>query len=119
MYNTIKTLPLSSTPVTGVDADETLPTVFSLSQNYPNPFNPTTNLKFAVPQNSNVKIVVYDIVGREVATLVNGSYAPGFYSAPFDGSKFASGMYVYRMTSRASNGDVQLFTNSRKLMLLK
>jgi hypothetical protein len=96
-----------------------LPTVFSLSQNYPNPFNPTTNIKFGIPQNSSVKITIYDMLGREVATLVNTNYTPGYYTVPFNASKLASGMYIYRMTSQSLSGDQQIFTSTKKLMLLK
>ena len=96
-----------------------MPTSYDLLQNYPNPFNPTTNITFGVPQNSNVKIAIYDLVGREVTTLVNANYAPGYHTVPFNASKLASGTYIYRMTSQALHGDQKLFTNSQKFMLLK
>jgi len=102
-----------------VETKQGLPTVFALSQNYPNPFNPTTNIKFDIPQNSNVKIMIYDMLGREVATLVNANYAPGHYTVPFNASKLASGMYIYRMTSQSATGDQKLFTSTKKLMLVK
>ncbi len=94
-----------------------LPKVFALKQNYPNPFNPTTNISFDIPQNSSVKIVIYDMLGREVSTLVNANYAPGTYTVPFNASRLSSGMYIYRMTSQASNGET--FNSIKKLMLVK
>ena len=118
MYNTIKTSPLSLV-ITGISDEAMLPKVFSLSQNYPNPFNPTTNITFGVPQNSNVKIIIYDILGREVSTLVNENYSPGFYTIPFKGNALASGVYLYRMTSQSLNGNQKLFTNTKKFLLLK
>jgi fibronectin-binding autotransporter adhesin len=102
---------------TGVVIAE-LPTVFALQQNYPNPFNPTTNISFDIPQNSSVKIVIYDMLGREVSTLVNANYAPGRYTVPFNASKLSSGIYIYRMTSQSSS-DQKMFTSTKKLMLVK
>ena len=103
---------------TGVEV-VALPKEFSLNQNYPNPFNPTTNISFGVPQNSSVKIAIYDMLGREVATLVNTNYTPGYYTVPFNASKLASGMYIYRMSSQSLSGDQKMFTSTKKLMLVK
>ncbi len=89
-----------------------IPTVFSLAQNYPNPFNPVTSIKYSVPKQSLVKLVIYDIIGREVATLVNEVKTPGNYTASFDASMYASGVYFYRMES----GD---FTDVKKMVLIK
>ncbi|MDE3059339.1 MAG: T9SS type A sorting domain-containing protein, partial [Bacteroidota bacterium] len=79
-----------------------LPSLYSLSQNYPNPFNPTTTIRFAIPvsprgQAEFVSLKVYDLLGREVATLVNEVKKAGSYTVTFDGSKLASGVYFYRM----------------------
>jgi hypothetical protein len=89
-----------------------IPSAFSLNQNYPNPFNPITNFKFSIINNEQVKIVVYDLMGREVATLVNEQLAPGTYETTFDGSALSSGTYFYKLTS----GN---FTQTKKLTLLK
>ena len=105
--------------VSVVESGKFIPQEFSLSQNYPNPFNPTTTIKFDVPQASIVKILLYDILGREVATLVNESYAPGNYSTQFNAGKFASGVYIYRMISQSVTGEQKLFTNTKKLILMK
>jgi hypothetical protein len=89
-----------------------LPATFSLAQNYPNPFNPVTTIKFSVPKQSHVKIVVYDLLGREVAALVNELRNPGFYEVPFDAVNYASGVYFYRMEA----GD---FVDVKKMLLIK
>jgi hypothetical protein len=95
------------------------PKEFSLDQNYPNPSNPTTNIMFSVPQSSSVKIAIYDMLGREIVTLVNADYMPGYYIVPFDGSKLASGTYMYRMTTQSLSGDHKNFTSTKKLILVK
>jgi hypothetical protein len=89
-----------------------IPTHFALEQNYPNPFNPKTGVRYQVPGVSEVKLVVYDVLGREVAVLVNEKKSPGTYEAHFDGSGLASGVYIYRMTAGT-------FTQTRKMVLLK
>jgi len=89
-----------------------VPNVYSLSQNYPNPFNPVTNIKFAIPNGGLVKLVVYDIMGREVGTLVNQSMNAGSYTVDFDASSLSSGVYFYTITS----GD---FKDTKKMMLIK
>jgi photosystem II stability/assembly factor-like uncharacterized protein len=89
-----------------------VPTVFSLAQNYPNPFNPVTTIKYSVPKQSLVKLIIYDVIGREVTTLVNEIKHPGNYNVSFDASNFASGVYFYRMEA----GD---FINVKKMVLIK
>ncbi|MCP9291482.1 T9SS type A sorting domain-containing protein [Gracilimonas sediminicola] len=76
-----------------------VPSEFALAQNYPNPFNPVTRIKYSVPKKSDVKIVVYNLLGQEVAELVNESKDPGNYSVSWDASANASGLYVYRLIS--------------------
>jgi hypothetical protein len=76
-----------------------VPSGSSLSQNYPNPFNPTTCIKYYVARSSQVKIVVYDIMGREVQTLVNKTLNPGMYESSFDGSSLTGGVYFYKMSA--------------------
>ena len=89
-----------------------LPTSYSLSQNYPNPFNPTTNIKYSITKESQVSLKVFDIIGREVETLVNLNQKAGSYEVNFNASKLASGVYIYRLQA----GD---FTQSMKMMLIK
>ena len=94
-----------------------LPSVFSLHQNYPNPFNPVTTIRYDVPDNSLVKIIIYDLTGRNIRTLVNEVSNPGRYSISWNGTDdfgkpVSSGMYFYRMNSTD-------FQSVKKLMLLK
>ncbi len=100
-----------------VATKEGLPTVFALSQNYPNPFNPSTTINFDVPEQARVSLIVYDIIGREVATLVNGDYAAGYHRVTFSANNLSSGVYFYRMTSLGNNG--QNFVQTKKLLLMK
>lgn len=96
---------------TNVDG-EVLVNDFRLDQNYPNPFNPSTTISYSIAERSNVTIKVYDMLGKEVATLVNGVQDAGSHNVQFNASNLASGMYVY--TINAGN-----FTSSKKMMLLK
>ncbi|MBN2355596.1 T9SS type A sorting domain-containing protein, partial [candidate division KSB1 bacterium] len=89
-----------------------LPTIYSLNQNYPNPFNPTTTIEFALPQRSEVTLVVYDALGRVVAELANGYLNAGYYEMNFDARNLASGVYFVRLKA----GD---FVSVKKAMLLK
>ena len=74
-----------------------LPSGYELEQNYPNPFNPTTNINFTVKNSGLVSIKVYDMTGREVATLANGRFTAGTHTATFDASNLASGVYLYSL----------------------
>jgi hypothetical protein len=94
------------------EALSAIPEEYSLSHNYPNPFNPSTKINYTVPQQSRVTIKVYDMLGREVATLVDENQPAGRYTVTFDGSALASGIYIYRMSSGSK-------VMSHKLMLLK
>jgi Secretion system C-terminal sorting domain len=97
----------------GVEQENDLiPEEFTVSQNYPNPFNPSTSIQFSVPAASNVVLKVYDILGREVATLVDEFTEAGNYKVDFDASALASGVYVYKFTA----GSVVL---TKKMMLMK
>ncbi|UCD64464.1 MAG: SBBP repeat-containing protein [Candidatus Zixiibacteriota bacterium] len=89
-----------------------LPGTFSLSQNYPNPFNPVTEIEFALPKACHARLEIYNIVGQRVTTLVNRQMEAGLHTVNFDGSKVASGVYMYRLQA----GD---FVESKKMLLLK
>ena len=89
-----------------------LPSEFELKGNYPNPFNPTTNIQYSVPSNADVRLAVFDMLGREVAVLVNGVRTAGNYSVNFDATNLSSGMYLYRLQS----GN---FVQTQKMMLVK
>ncbi|MCK6615915.1 MAG: T9SS type A sorting domain-containing protein, partial [Ignavibacteriaceae bacterium] len=102
------------TVLTSLKNDKTLDRIdYSLNQNYPNPFNPVTEIEFALPEQSDVTLKVYDILGKEIATLASGNYSAGRYTVPFDGSSHASGVYIYKL----SYGKGQTLT--RKMTLLK
>ncbi|MCU0371819.1 MAG: T9SS type A sorting domain-containing protein [Ignavibacteria bacterium] len=89
-----------------------IPDVFRLYQNYPNPFNPITNINFDIAKAGFVKIVVYDILGKEVEVLANSVLQPGKYKTDFDASKLASGVYFYRITAPE-------FTDIKRMVVLK
>jgi hypothetical protein len=73
------------------------PTGFELSQNYPNPFNPVTNLEFGIPNLGFVSLKIYDVIGRELVTLVNEVKEPGYYNIKFNAAGLSSGVYFYRL----------------------
>ena len=109
------------------DDIDTQPSSFELFQNYPNPFNPSTKIKYEIPdqarndktavtlsgvEESNVTLKVYDILGREVATLVNSEQMPGSYSVVFNASGLTSGLYFYKLSSGG-------FISTKKMILIK
>ena len=98
--------------VTDVESEKIPPENFLLFQNYPNPFNPTTTINYSIPEEGNVEMKVYDVLGNEVATLVNEEKAPGNYVTVLDASSFASGIYIY--TLRINN-----FVQTKKMILMK
>jgi hypothetical protein len=89
-----------------------IPTEFSLSQNYPNPFNPSTNIKYQIANNSFVKLIVYDILGKELIKLVNEKLNAGVYKVTFDGSSLNSGIYFYKLQT-------DNFSEIKKMVLIK
>lgn len=91
---------------------ELIPKKYELMQNYPNPFNPETKINFAIPENAFVKIQIYDVLGREVMTLVNEKLGAGFYEYNFNGSSLSSGLYFYRMTTNK-------YTDIKRMILVK
>jgi len=93
--------------------DNKLPENFKLYQNYPNPFNPVTSIQFQVSVNSNVKLIVYDILGKEITTLLNEKESPGTYKISFDGSDLSSGIYFYTLfISDLKNNNIYKETKS-------
>jgi hypothetical protein len=103
---------VNSPASTGVIAENGRPTSIQLLQNYPNPFNPSTNINYQLPVAKDIKLVVFDVLGKEVATLVDGVEEPGYKSVKWDASGVASGMYFYRLQA----GE---FVQTRKLLLLR
>jgi hypothetical protein len=108
----------NTTDVEEENIETEIPNKYELSQNYPNPFNPSTTINYSIPvvnahtSTANVTLKVYDILGREVAVLINKEQAPGNYSVKFDASNLTSGLYFYRLTAGK-------FTSVKKMMLLK
>jgi photosystem II stability/assembly factor-like uncharacterized protein len=101
------------TPLVGITPiTENTPVDYKLSQNYPNPFNPVTKINFEVPQQGLVTLKVYDIMGREITTLVNEVKSPGSYNVDFDASRLSSGTYFYKLIS----GN---FVETKKMLLIK
>ena len=89
-----------------------VPKDINLLQNYPNPFNPVTEIKFTLPEAARVTLRVYNIIGQEVASLINGIEEAGFHSAKFEGSNLPSGTYIYRLQTGS-------FIQTKKMLLLK
>jgi len=90
----------------------TTPINFALEQNYPNPFNPTTTINYSIPEAGNVELKVFDVLGNEVATLVNEEKTAGNYIANFNASSFASGIYIYTLRTNS-------FVQTKKMILMK
>lgn len=102
----------TSNTLTSVDDDFTTISEYRLNQNYPNPFNPTTTISFTIPTTSNVSLKVFNILGKEVATIVNETKNAGNYSVKFDAGSLSSGIYFYQLTT-------DNFTATKKFTLLK
>jgi hypothetical protein len=95
-----------------IELNVALPIIYSLEQNYPNPFNPATTIKYQIAKAGNVSLKIYDVLGKEIKTLVNENQAEGFYNIKFDASKLTSGVYIYRLKSNN-------FVSSKKMILVK
>ena len=99
--------------VTGITSENNqLPTGYNLAQNYPNPFNPSTKINFSIPKSSFVTLKIYDVLGKEVANLVNEQLSAGTYNYNFDASRLTSGIYFYRIQSND-------FVETKKMILIK
>jgi hypothetical protein len=98
--------------LTGIVENSSVPKEFKLFQNIPNPFNPVTKINFSIPKNGFVTLKIFDMLGREIATLVSETKSPGNYSVDFNGSEYSSGVYFYRLES---NG----FVDMKKMVLVK
>ena len=102
---------------TGVNTVSTVADKFALSQNYPNPFNPTTTIRFSLPSSGMTSLKVYDIMGKEVSSLVNATMNAGEYTTQLNASSLTSGMYFYKLEFNGVDG--KTFSEQRKLMLVK
>ena len=108
----ITTIKYTEIPVSVKENDGGTPREFALEQNYPNPFNPTTNFRFGLPQSALVMLKVYDVLGKEVTTLVNEPFKPGSYQLTWDATGLPSGVYFYRLQAGS-------FSETKKLILLR
>lgn len=112
-YNYMMTAIIDSFYVIGIQKiSDKIPAFFNLYQNYPNPFNPTTKIRYQIPKGSNVVLKVYDLLGREVAVLVNEKQAPGIYEVDWDASNYPSGVYFYKLIA----GD---YHETKRMVLIK
>ena len=98
--------------ISGSELQGILPSSYALSQNYPNPFNPTTTIQFAIPQPGSVTLTIFDVLGREIASLADGFRNAGIYSVTWNATNVASGIYFYRLNAGT-------FTATKKLILLR
>jgi hypothetical protein len=89
-----------------------IPDRFEISQNYPNPFNPVTTINYQLPINCHLKLKVFDVLGKEIAVLINNNQTAGYYSVIFNGANLTSGVYLYRL-------ETEFFSSTKKLILLK
>ncbi|MCX8010544.1 MAG: T9SS type A sorting domain-containing protein, partial [Ignavibacteria bacterium] len=95
-----------------LDVNENVLREFSLSQNYPNPFNPATTIQFRIPYSQLITLKVYDVLGREVITLLNKPMQAGQHKVEWNASNFPSGVYIYRLTAGT-------FSDTKKMLLMK
>jgi hypothetical protein len=99
-----------------------VPTAYSLEQNYPNPFNPVTVIRYQLPATSQINLKIFDVLGREVTTLVNEQQSAGFHTVSFDASNLQSGVYLYRIQAHAIStvhGNNDFFFQTKRMILLK
>jgi len=102
---------------TGVQESSISPAIFALAQNYPNPFNPSTNITYQIPTDGMVRLEIYNILGKTLATLVNEEKPAGKFAVTFDGSQFTSGIYFYRIDVIARGG--KAYSQTNKMILMK
>lgn len=95
------------------------PDKYELYQNYPNPFNPTTTISYQLSYDSRVTIKIYDILGREVKTLLSGNKKAGYYREKFNGGSLSSGVYIYRIRAKSTNGIPYNYASVKKMMVIK
>jgi photosystem II stability/assembly factor-like uncharacterized protein len=109
-WSTIFNFTVSATGTSSTASE--LPKEYKLYNNYPNPFNPTTKIRFDIPKNGLTKIAIYDVLGREMKTLVNENLTAGSYEVEWNGTSYASGIYFYRMTSSS-------YTSVKRMLMIK
>ena len=105
---------LGSDFATAIDANKNIGVIkkYELSQNYPNPFNPTTTIEYSIPEMTEVSLIIYDVLGRVVETLIDDRQSAGTHKVDFDASRLATGVYFYRLTAMG-------ISMSRRMVLFK
>ena len=106
------TVPPEATAPTAIEAIDAVPKRFSLDQNYPNPFNPATRIRYALPEPASARLMIYDVLGREVSLLVDRQQAAGTYEVTFEAGDLPSGVYFYHLRA----GD---YSETRKMLIVK
>ncbi len=114
----VGTVTPGNTPL-AVSEKHTVPVAYELEQNYPNPFNPSTVVSFQLSAVSTVRLVVFDVLGREVETLVDGVRPAGSYRVTWDAARYASGVYFYRLTASETGAGGSSFVSTKRMLLLK
>ena len=118
--NIVSTTELPPSPPSSVIATElNVPKAFTLKQNFPNPFNPSTTISYDLPTNAIVRLRVYNMLGEEITSLVNGYKPAGSYRAQFNANNIASGIYLVRIEAIDGAHPKNSFTQTRKMILLK
>src|SRR5689334_14947934 len=111
MWNAVYRRPLGE--LTGIQPTlNEVPNQISLSQNYPNPFNPETNIEFQIPAAGNILLTIYDMLGREIAVLINEKLDPGSYKVGWNASQYASGVYYYELRTMD-------FSSVKKMIIIR
>ncbi|MBL8015876.1 MAG: T9SS type A sorting domain-containing protein, partial [Ignavibacteria bacterium] len=105
--------------VIGIQNDQQNPSEFSLEQNYPNPFNPSTHFNFGIAVSGFVRLAVYNVLGKEVAVIVNKQLQPGKYEVEWNAADYPSGVYYYRLEVVNEGDAAPTFTETGKMVLLK
>jgi hypothetical protein len=105
--------------IVSVENDIEIPNKFYLSQNFPNPFNPSTTIRYQLPATGNVSLSLYDVLGNEIATLINEEKSEGVYEITFYARNLPSGAYFYQLRIYPANGGAEEFVETKKMILMK
>ena len=98
--------------------DKIFPDKYEIFQNYPNPFNPNTKIRYYIPEEGNVTITIYNVLGQKVTEVINKTLKAGKYETEFNGSNFASGVYIYRIEVDSPT-KANIYSKTKKMLLLK
>jgi hypothetical protein len=115
----IWTAPFTDRSIVDVREEELIINSFKLFQNYPNPFNPSTTIGYQISENSAVEFSLFDAIGREISRMDEGMKSPGNYELTFNGRELTSGIYFYKMTVRSPDSSIPVYSEVKKMLLLK